>query len=169
MSKLAVISDIHDNIPNLNKALALIKKEKIDYLICTGDVQSLEAWLLLDELKIPSWAVFGNVDHDILGFENLQKQLKNIKLFANVGTAEIENKKIIFTHYPTTLKKIFAKSKIKYDLALHGHTHQPWEQIWEKTKILNSGNVANIRCAPTFAIIEMSTLKARLILLNEIK
>ena len=62
MSKLAVISDIHDNIPNLEKALSIIKEEKIDYLICTGDVQSIEAWQIIDNLNIPSWAVMGNVD-----------------------------------------------------------------------------------------------------------
>ncbi|MBT7552869.1 YfcE family phosphodiesterase [bacterium] len=167
MSKLAVISDIHDNIPNLEKALAIIKKEKVDYLICTGDVQSIEAWKLIDQLKISTWAVMGNVDHDILGEEELKKQIKNITLFPNVGVAEIEDKNIIFTHYPQVLEKALAKSKKYYALALHGHTHKPWEEKWNNTKILCSGNIASIYFMPTFAIIDTMSLKAQLILLNE--
>jgi predicted phosphodiesterase len=89
-------------------------------------------------------------------------------LFANIGVAEIEDKKIIFGHYPTTLKTAMEKAKTKYDLALHGHTHQPWEEYWQETKILNPGNIANIRYAPTFAIVNLNNLEAKLILLNEI-
>lgn len=168
MSKLAVISDIHDNLPNLKKALDLIKKEKIDYLICTGDVQSLEGWQILNNLELPTWAVLGNADHEHFDFTQLQEKITNIKLFANVGVADIENKKIIFAHYPNTLKTALEKSKTKYDLALHGHTHQPWEESWQETKILNPGNIANIHYAPTFAIINLGSLEATLILLNEI-
>ncbi|MBT4349658.1 YfcE family phosphodiesterase [bacterium] len=167
MSKLAVISDIHDNIPNLEKALSIIKEEKIDYLICTGDVQSIEAWQIIDNLNIPSWAVMGNVDHDILGEENIRKQIKNITLFPNVGTAEIENKQIFFAHYPQVVNKALPKSKKQYDLALYGHTHKPWEEKWRNTKILCPGNIANIYFMPTFAIVNLDNLKAQLILLNE--
>jgi len=167
MSKLAVISDIHDNIPNLKKTLDIIKKEKINYLICTGDVQSIEAWQLIDNLNIHTWAVMGNVDHDILDEETIRKQIKNITLFPNVGTAEIENKQIFFAHYPQVINKALPKSKKQYDLALYGHTHKPWEEKWRTTKILCSGNIANINFSPTFAIIDTTNLKAKLILLNE--
>ena len=92
MPKLAVISDVHDNLPNLKKALAYIVGHKIDYLICTGDLQSLEAWQMLDNSGIPSWGVHGNADS--YGW-NLAA-LKNIKVFEEFGEINLADKKIIF-------------------------------------------------------------------------
>ena len=169
MSNLAVISDVHDNLVNLQKALDYIKKEKIDYLISTGDLQSLDAWQMLDDLKIPVWAVMGNADKDIIGEKKLRDTLKNLHFSANIATVELENQKIIFGHYPEIIKKIILNYPNKYQLALAGHTHLPWEEKLGSTKLLNPGNIANIRCAPSFAIINLSTLKAKLILLNEIQ
>lgn len=169
MNKLAVISDVHDNLVNFKKALYYIAKEKIDYVISTGDLQSLESWQLLDELTIPVWAVMGNADKDIIGEKKLRATLKNIHFSANVATVELAKQKIIFGHYPEIIKKIILNYPDKYTLALAGHTHLPWEEKIGSTKLLNPGNIANIRCAPTFAIIDLENLKAKLILLNEIK
>ncbi len=169
MNKLAVISDVHDNLVNLQKALDYIQKEQVDYLISTGDLQSLESWQLLDELKIPVWAVMGNADKDIIGEKKLRANLKKINFSANVAAVELNKQKIIFGHYPEIIKKIILHYPNKYTLALAGHTHLPWEEKIGTTKLLNPGNIANIRCAPTFAIIDLNNLKAKLILLNEIK
>lgn len=169
MNKLAVIADVHDNIVNLQKALSYLKKEKIDYLISLGDLQSLEAWQILDELEIPVWAVMGNADKDIIGEKNLRTNLKNIHFSPNIATVELAKQKIIFGHYSEIIKKIILQYPDKYTLALAGHTHLPWEENIGSTKLLNPGNIANIRCAPTMAIIDLENLKAKLILLNEIK
>lgn len=165
MPKLAVISDVHDNLPNLKKALTYIIDHKIDYLICTGDLQSLEAWQMLDESGIPSWGVRGNADN--YGWD--LSALKNTKIFEEFGEITLVEKNIVFCHYPEIIKKFIEDKPGKYQLALHGHTHKPWEENYNGTKILNPGNVGNIRYAPSFAIIDLNTLQAQLILLNEIK
>lgn len=168
MKNLAVISDIHDNLINLQKALDYIKKAKADYLICTGDVQSLEAWLSIDQLNIPVWAVMGNVDKDILGAQTIKNNLKNINFSPNVGSVTLEEKNILFCHYPELVKKIIANYPNKYQLALAGHTHCPWEETIGSTKLLNPGNIANLYYPPSFAMINLADLKAKLILLNEL-
>jgi putative phosphoesterase len=164
MPSLAVISDVHDNLANLSKALNYIQNNKIDYLICTGDLQTKEAWAELDKLNLPVFAVKGNAD-DGLDLSIFSK----LKIWQVFGEIELNGKKIIFSHYPEVLKKILEQKPQYYDLALHGHSHQPWEEKFQNTKILNPGNVANIRYNPTFAIINLDNLKAQLILLNEIK
>lgn len=164
MPKLAVISDVHDNLANLSKALNYIQNNNIDYLICTGDLQSLEAWAELNKLSIPVLAVKGNAD-DGLDLSHLT----HMQVWQGFGEIELNGKKIIFSHYPEIIKKILAQKPNYYDLALHGHTHQPWEEKLANTKILNSGNIANIRYNPTLAIINLDNLQAQLILLNEIK
>lgn len=164
MPKLAVISDVHDNLINLTKALGYIKNNHVDYLICTGDLQSLEAWAELNKLSIPVFAAKGNADDglDLSIFTNIQ-------VWQSFGEIELLGKKILFSHYPEVIKKILVQKPNYYQLALHGHSHQPWEEFFQGTKILNPGNVANVRYAPTFAIIDLDDLKAQLILINEIK
>lgn len=163
MPKLAVISDVHDNLANLAKTLKYIKNNKIDFLICAGDLQSQEAWAELDTLSIPIFAAKGNADDGL----DLSK-FTNIQVWQSFGEIELAGKKILFSHYPEVIKKILNQKPNYYQLALHGHSHQPWEEFFQGTKILNPGNVANVRYAPTFAIIDLDNLQAQLILLNEI-
>lgn len=163
MPKIAVISDVHDNLANLAKVLKYIKNNNIDFLICTGDLQSLEAWSELNKLSIPVFAAKGNAD-DALDLS----QFTNIQVWQSFGEIELNGKKILFSHYPEVIKKILEQKPNYYHLALNGHSHQPWEEIFQGTKILNPGNVANVRYSPTFAIINLDNLKAELILLNEI-
>ena len=165
MPTLAVISDVHDNLANLQKVLDYIKNNKVDYLICLGDLQSLEAWQKLDALCMPAWGVHGNADN--YGWQ--LQDLKNIKVSEEFGEVTLANKNIIFCHYPEIVKKFITDKPGKYQLALHGHSHKPWEENYQGTKILNPGNVANIRYAPSFAIIDLDTLQTKLILINEIK
>lgn len=163
MPKIAVISDVHDNLANLGKALTYINNQLIDYLICTGDLQSPEAWAELNKLNIPVFAVKGNAD-DALDLSQFSK----LKIWQGFGEIELNGKKIVFSHYPEVIKKVLEQKPQYYQLALHGHSHKPWEENYQGTKILNPGNVANVRYNPTFAIIDLDNLQAQLILINEI-
>lgn len=164
MPNLAVLSDVHDNLANLKKALNYIQNNKLDYLICLGDLQSLDAWQELDKLTIPIFAVKGNADNTL----DLTK-FTHLKVWQGFGEIELSGKKILFSHYPEVIKKIIEQKPRYYSLALHGHTHKPWEEDCQNTKILNPGNIANVYYSPSFAIINLDNLQSQLILLNEIK
>lgn len=47
--KLAIISDIHDNLANLEKFLFFIRKKRIKIIISCGDLGGQEALKLLTE------------------------------------------------------------------------------------------------------------------------
>lgn len=165
--KIAVISDIHDNLANLQKALKVISQNQTDHLICLGDVQELATWKILDNLSMPVSAVMGNGDKDMISWKKLKANLNHLQLFNSVGEIEFNNKKIIFSHYQGIIKNIITKYPNKYTLGLYGNSHQPWEEMMGKTKLLNPGNVANVFYSPTFAIVDLKNLQAQLILLNE--
>ncbi len=166
--KIAVISDSHDNLANLAKAKTIIEQQKIKQVICLGDVQDPETWQMLDRWQVKMAAVMGNADREIISWKKLSASLQNITLFNSVGELSWQDKKIIFSHYPGIVKKIVERYPGKYALGLYGDTHQPWEENFHHTKLLNPGNIANIFYAPSLAIIDLNNLKAKLILLNEI-
>lgn len=170
--KFAIISDVHDNIPNLDKTLNYINSNKIEIIICCGDLASRETLEhLQDNFKGTINYVFGNMDeHNMRDkkelIENSEKN-ENINVFESIGATTIDNIKIAFTHFPDIAKKLADEEK--YHLVFFGHTHIPAMEKIKKTMIINPGNVGNFRNAPTFATFDTETKKPELILIDELK
>lgn len=164
--KIAVVSDSHDNLPNIKKALDYINKQGVTFMIHCGDISSATiARIFAQKFKGEIHAVTGNVSGDPESIKRKTAEY-NFTLHDETGIVEVDGKKIAFNHYPWEAKKL-AESE-KYDLVLHGHTHKPWEEIIGKTKVLNPGTLAGLFQKATFAIYDTKTDKAELILLEKI-
>ena len=155
--RIAVISDSHDNLPNLKKTLDFIKKEKIKVIIHCGDISTPET---LEEIaknfKGKIHYVFGNADKG--KFEEDKKEFGEIK---------IAGKKIAFCHFPALAQKL-ADSQ-NYDIIFYGHTHKPWKQAISKTQLINPGNLAGLWYKATFAVYDPKTKKLELKILEKLK
>lgn len=166
---IAIISDIHDNIPNLKKVLDYCAQNAIEKIICCGDLASLETLdFLNDNFQGEIFFTFGNMDNDYLKnypFEN--NEYKKTKIFKSFGEIEIEQKKIAFIHFPKKARELCETGK--YNFVFHGHTHKPWTEIINNCTLLNPGNVANQVYPPTFAIWNVDQNKFDLIKINELK
>lgn len=175
--QIAIISDSHSNETNLRKFLRYCANEKIENIIHCGDMASLEMMdVLNDNFSGEIHYTFGNADYDDLRDLASQKKYKNTFLYKNVGATEINNKKIAFTHFPQTAKKLAESGR--YDFVFYGHTHQPWEQMFEmpasakaparRCKMLNPGTLAGEIYPPTFAVWNTENNKFSLIRVDEI-
>jgi hypothetical protein len=149
--KVAIISDVHNNLVNLKKVLDYCAKEKIGTIICCGDLANKETLdFLNDNFSGIIYYVFGNMDNDQLRDVSAGEKYKKSFIYENSGDAEIADKKVTFTHYPETAKRLCQGGK--YDLVFYGHTHKPWEENIGECKMLNPGNVAGELFLPTFAV-----------------
>jgi len=166
--KIAIISDTHDNWPNIEKFLTYINSQNIDLLIHCGDVcapSTLE--ILAKKFSKPIHLCFGNVDGDQDGMRQLANdEFENLRIYEVNGELEIEGIKVAFTHLPEEAKKL-ADQQI-FDLVFHGHTHKPWEEKTGKTRVVNPGNLANMFYKPTFAIYDTKTDKLELKILEQL-
>lgn len=165
--KIAIISDSHDNLTNLKKAISWIEKEKIKVLIHCGDVASAETLkVILENYSGKIYLVMGNMDEDY----SLKKELNSsmdysrIEIQNKIGEIEIDNKKIAFTHFPKIAKEL-AKSQ-KNDIVFYGHLHMPWQKTIGKTRLINPGNLAGLFFKATFAIYDTETDQLELKLLE---
>jgi uncharacterized protein len=170
--KFAIISDVHDNLANLEKTIKYINKNKIGKLLISGDLTNPETLYYLKKIfKGEIYYVFGNnEEYNLQGnmcFEEYEAVDKNINIFKKTGEVIIDNLKIAFTHYPEIAKNL-AKSK-KYNLVFFGHTHKPSIENINKTTLLNPGTTGGIFYQPSFAIFDTKTKKPELVLLNELK
>lgn len=163
--KIAVISDTHGNLANIQTALEEIKQEEIESIIHCGDIGGLETLEFLDKFNGKVFAVFGNADKGYFEKENsFFERFSNIKFFgstdsagADSGEIELGGKKIAFVHFPEIAQGL-AKSQ-QYDLVFHGHTHRPHQEKIGKTELINPGNLAGLFYRPSFAVYDTQTDK----------
>lgn len=150
---IAIVSDTHDNIPRLKQLLDVLNLEKINTLIHCGDVTTNQTLkYILDNFSGQIYLSCGNVDkmHDLIIPKN-----SNLKSFESFGELEIQNTKIAFTHFPETAKELANKNK--YDFVFYGHTHEPWEEIINNTRLVNPGTLAGMFNKSTFAVLDTET------------
>jgi len=163
--KVAIISDIHDNLVNLEKCLNWCQENKVKNIICCGDVTNGETLKLLAEnFAGKIYLVNGNVE--LYDKEEI-KQYKNIKYFGRIGRFELNKKNIGFCHELYLVEKILEKGKC--DIIFYGHTHKPWEEKVHETKIINPGTLGGVFTRATFAVWDTKSEKLELKLLEVLK
>lgn len=149
--KIAIISDIHDNLVNLNKCLKVCQTEKIDKIICLGDVCNLDTLTILcQKFKNEIHLVDGN--GEIYTKKDALK-IKNLDYQAEFGYLSIDNINLAFCHKKKDIDELLKGAKVKPDFIFYGHNHKPWLEKKKNTFWANPGNVAGIYYQPTFAIL----------------
>ncbi len=165
--KFAIVSDSHDNIPNIEKFLDWVDKNNIEMIIHCGDLAAPS--VIKNEFGPkytgPFHFVHGNVADRELNIK-IAKDFPNVTCHGDEGELTADGQNIAFCHYPPRAEEL-AKTG-KYDLVFYGHDHQPWEKTIGQTRLLNPGTLAGMFNKATFAVYDTKTKKADLILLEKI-
>lgn len=160
--KIAIFSDVHDNLVRWSEAAETIKDQGITIGVCCGDVQSVDTLKVIAESFEELYLCFGNADYTLPMSTGLIPE--NVKWFSEVGEFTLDGKDYALVHNDQVAKALAESGK--YDIVLYGHTHTPWEKIVGKTKLLNPGEISGRYGRPSFAILDTETLEARLELIN---
>jgi len=166
--KIAIFSDIHDNLSNLKKALQVCQERKIKSIFFLGDLCSPFTLSYLGESKAKVYFVFGNNDGDKVKIIEKAKNFPNIEIFyENVfGEKKISGVKIGFVHWREIALRM-AQSR-KYKVVLFGHTHKKEKKKIGKTLMINPGEIGGNLFPPSFAILDLKTFKVEFIDLEKI-
>lgn len=162
---IAIISDTHDNIPNIEKFLLWAKNNKIKTIIHCGDITTPSMITeLFGPAKINFHCVFGNVaDREML--PKVCKKFLNTKCHGDEGKIIINKLNIAFCHFPEIAKKLAQSGN--YQLVFYGHTHKPWiERFSNGCQMINPGTLGGVFQKATFSIYNTTTQKLELKLLE---
>ncbi len=107
---IAVVSDIHDHVWNLQKALQIIKEQKCKAIIFCGDFCAPFTAGILSESGLPIYACFGNNDEDQFAISEKLKAVQLWPLTKEFAEMELDSRKIAFCHYPKLGKTLLANS-----------------------------------------------------------
>ncbi|NVL89700.1 MAG: metallophosphoesterase [Desulfobacterales bacterium] len=159
---LAVMSDTHDHIWNVRKALRLIQERDVEAIIHCGDFIAPFVLKELDQAQIPVHGVFGNNDGDQYLLTKLSMtELSNITLYGLMGELELGDFKVAFTHYRAVADGLAATGQ--FDLVCFGHSHEAFIEKVGKTDLLNPGEVMGKDGSPGFYLVDTSTRKYELV------
>ncbi len=141
--KIAVLSDTHDHIWNLEKALKIVKEKSCEAIIFCGDFCAPFTAKRLTTAGVPIYACFGNNDEDQGGIiEKVEGKIKFWPLHHEFAEIELGGVKIAFCHYPK-LGRLLALTG-DYGAVFHGHTHEAYQEMAGKTLLANPGAVCGI-------------------------
>lgn len=165
--KLAIISDTHDNLANIEKFTSWAKENKIEAIIHCGDIASGDTVeFLAKHFSGLAHLVYGNMDanyrDDIyLTCDNYPK----MKLHGDQGEIILEKTKIAFCHFPEVAKELAETGK--YNLVFYGHTHKPWmETLNNNCQLINPGTLGGVFQKATFTVYDTTTNKLELKILE---
>lgn len=157
---LAVMSDSHDNIWNLRKALDIIRKEQASMIIHCGDFVAPFMLKEMDECGIPVHGVFGNNDGDQYLLTKMSlTTLSHITLHGIVGQVDAEGFSIGFTHHGIVGEALAAGGA--FQMVCMGHSHEYFSQQTGNTLLLNPGEVMGKDGSPGFCFVDTATAGVR--------
>lgn len=161
---VAIFSDLHDNLKNLDLFLVKVKKAKAKALVFCGDLASSETLkYLAEKWPLPIHLVGGNADHFTL---SEAQKIPHLKYQAEFLSFHLGNFKVLVAHKPADLKKILAEDTT-YDFAFYGHTHTPWIKKEAGVTIANPGNLKDNLGQATYALWNEETGKLELKRIND--
>ena len=118
ISTVGIMSDSHDNMPAIKKAVDTFNQRKVDLVIHAGDLVAPFTARELKKLKCPLIITFGNNDGEVLGLNKIFEG----QIFQPPHQIKVNDKKVLILHDPIVLDELQKSSD--FDVIIYGHLHK---------------------------------------------
>ncbi len=153
--KIAIVSDSHDHLENVEKAIQMINGIGADLLIHCGDLCSPFVVDKLAKFSGEVNVVFGNNDGDRITIAKIAERFPNVTIHGESGVIDTGSGKVAWTHRPEFGNGLAATGE--YRVVFSGHTHVRKSTKSGNTWHINPGELMGLREDPGFAIFDMET------------
>ena len=134
--KLGIISDTHDNVPLVEKAVGVFNRENTDLVLHAGDYVSPFSLSPFFSLNCDFLGVWGNNDGDRIALDIAAHG----KIFNSSRIETLDEREILLGHYFEALDALILSQQ--FFLIVYGHTHRPEIRRQGRTLVVNPGNAA---------------------------
>jgi len=164
---IGIISDTHDRLPYIDKAVQKLNEENVELVLHAGDYVAPFVVECFKALKVPLIGVFGNNDGD-------KALLK--KKFAEIGSdirgefafVLADNLRIALLHGDDTELMRSLLELESHDVLVSGHTHVAKAYRKGNTLVINPGAVCGyLTGKASIAVFDTESLEVKIIALNE--
>lgn len=149
---IGLISDTHENMPLIAKAVACFNEAGVDLVLHAGDLISPITAKEFRNLKARMVAVFGNNDGEHMLWR------ERISGWGEVWDGDYETVldgcRVLMMHAPRHLEELAASQA--YGVIVYGHTHQSDRRMVGTTLIVNPGECGGwLTGTSTVALLEL--------------
>lgn len=155
---IGIMSDTHDNLPMIQRAVELLNERGVGHVIHAGDFTSPFTFRALKRLTCDFTGIYGNNDGERVLLHKLSQQ----RIFTQPYILELAGKKIVVMHEHQVVDALADSGH--FDLVIYGHTHEPDIRKHGNALIVNPGELGGwLYGRATMAVADLSTLSAELI------
>ena len=153
--RISVMSDSHDNIWKLDKAIKYLASTNV--VLHCGDLISPFMIVRLGQglKEIPAHIVWGNNEGDKRLIAEVAEQYENIHLHGEFADLELNGLRVAINHYPKIARGLAMSDK--YGLVCYGHDHEAHQEWIGHTLLLNPGELMGMLGKSTIAIYDSET------------
>ncbi len=155
--KVAIISDSHDNMPLIKRAVERFRELGVEFVLHAGDFVAPFSLRPLMDSGIEWKGVFGNND----GEKNGLVKVSSGRISEPPLSLELDGKKIVVVHKPEEVSPEFYASQ---DVVVYGHTHQKEIRKEGACLVVNPGELCGYLTGnPTFAVLDTEAMEAQIL------
>jgi len=153
---IGVMSDTHDNVPLIEKAVALFNAKQVGFVLHAGDFVAPFALKPLEDLSCPWIGVFGNNDGEQKGLTSESRGRIQPPPFE----LNLDGKKVVVVHDLSAFDRT-ALAEQGAQLIVHGHTHETAVEKVGEALVVNPGEVGGwLTGRTTVALVDTETMEA---------
>jgi putative phosphoesterase len=157
--KIAILSDIHDNIWRLETLLEGLQAEVL--IFCGDFCAPFTLAQIAEGFSGPIHVVFGNNDGDQFLLSRVAGKFPQVTLHGQFAQLEFDGRRIAVTHYPEIGQALAAGGL--YDLVCHGHSHERVVERVAQTLRVNPGEVMGRFGLSTYALYDTTADQAEIV------
>ena len=159
---IGIISDSHDNLNAIRKAVEFFNNNDVKAVLHAGDIVSPFTARVFKELKPKLYFVFGNNDGDKITLTRWFEEIGATSC-GDFGDLTIDGLHIALLHgTDEALVRALAGSG-DFDVVIRGHTHNPGVKIIKGTPVINPGECSGVLSGKaTVAVLEIANLNVEI-------
>ena len=161
---IGLISDTHDNLPMVDKAVRRLNEENVGLVLHAGDYVAGFVIPRFKELNAELIGVFGNNDGDHELLKKRFSENKRLQLRGNFAEITADGLKIALLHGDDEELLEALINQESFDVVVHGHTHSTGIHRKGRTLVVNPGEVCGyLSGKSTLALLDTVKHEARII------
>jgi len=161
---IGIISDTHDNLPLIEKAINRLNKENAELVLHAGDYVSPFVIPKFKTLKAKLIGVFGNNDGDHELLKKRFSENKNLEIRGTFAKITVEGLSIALLHGENEELLNALTESDGFDVIVHGHGHHSSIRKKDKMLIINPGEVCGyLSGKSTLALFDTEKKEAKII------